>query len=598
MLATTLLLAALPARAAFPAVERSSAPIVVVYPEERSALSGFSGQFIMGSVANAAGHFEINGQTVAVRPSGAFLSYLPVSTGPFTFHCELSTGSERAVLDRTILVAAPPAALPAAPLAIDRDSLSPKADAELRGGDWLVARMRASPGQPARFRVGGRPWQPMREANHALGLYEGAYQVLPAEVQEAASVEFQLGTGWGSRRAKTSAKVAFSAASPSVAVMRGSSVSTAAVRTAPDAGTLFVALGGMRMLTGARVGEETQILLSGGQTGWIATRHLSFLPAGAAPPRGVVDVISTKPSEDGAAVNIGISDRVPFTVEELEDGRGLTIRFHYATLHAQWMVHDPAETLIDDIRFVQEATGVAAVTIRLRDGQALWGYQASYTGAGLKIDVRRPPRLAAVPASPLAGLTVFLDPGHMPSAPGQLGPLGTLEMDVNYATAKDVEALLLKEKARPVLSRASPDDEVGLADRPRLAVEKKADLFVSIHNNALHEGNNPFARPHGFSVFYHHPHSLALAREVHRAYQRLVPLPDEYLRFGDLLVARLTAMPSIIVESAYMTYPEQEEMLLDARSRMKFAEAIVSGLRSYAEEVRRAQEPAPKRKKR
>ena len=259
------------------------------------------------------------------------------------------------------------------------------------------------------------------------------------------------------------------------------------------------------------------------------------------------------------------------------------------------MVHDPVDALIEDIRFVQETAGVAAVTIRLRDGQTLWGYQASYNGPGLKIDVRRPPRLAAAPASPLAGLTVFLDPGHMPSLPGAMGPLGTREMDVNYATAKEVEALLLKEKARPVLSRGSPDDEVGLTDRPRLAVEKKADLFVSIHNNALPDGANPFSRPRGFSVFYHHPHSLALAREVHRAYQRLVPLPDEYLRFGDLLVARLTAMPSIIVESAYMTYPEQEEMLLDARSRAKFAEAVVSGLRSYAEEVRREQAPAARK---
>lgn len=597
MLATILVLAALPVWAAFPAVERSSAPIVVVYPEERSTLSGAAGQFIMGSVANAAGHFEINGQTVAVRPSGAFLSYFPVSAGSFTFHCELSTASGRAALDRTILVTAPPAALPAAPLAIDPDSLSPKADQELRGGDWLVTRMRASPGQTARFRVGRKPWQPMREANRALGLYEGSYQVLPAEVQEAAPVEFQLGTGWGDRRAKTSAKVSFSAASPLTAVMRGGALSTAAVRTAPDAGTLFIALGGMRLLTGARMGEDTQILLSGGQTGWIATKYLNFLPAGAAPPRANIDVISTKASEDGVSVNIGISDRIPFTIEELDLGRGLALHFHYAYLHTQWMVHDPNDALVDDIRFAQETTGGAVVTIRLRGGQELWGYQASYTGSGLKIDIRRPPRLAAAPDSPLAGLTVFLDPGHMPSLPGVLGALGTREMDVNYATAKDVEALLVKEKAKPVLSRSSPDDEVGLIDRPRLAVEKKADLFISLHNNALPDGSNPFARPHGFSVFYHHPHSLGLAREVHHAYQRLVPLTDESLRFGDLLVARLTAMPAIIVESAYMTYPEQEEMLLDARSRAKFAEAIVSGLRAYAEGLRRAQEPAAKKRK-
>jgi N-acetylmuramoyl-L-alanine amidase len=188
----------------------------------------------------------------------------------------------------------------------------------------------------------------------------------------------------------------------------------------------------------------------------------------------------------------------------------------------------------------------------------------------------------------------------MPSAPGTIGALGTREMDVNFALAKAVESLLLKEKAVPILSRASPEDEVGLPDRPRMAWDRKAEIFVSIHNNNLSGGKNPFSSPHGFSVFYYHPHSLPLARAMYRSYEANVPLPGEELRYGDLLVARMTEMPAVLTETAYLTFPEQEHMLLDGSFRRKVADAIVGGLRDYADGERarqlRAAPPPPSAK--
>ncbi|MDD5627903.1 MAG: N-acetylmuramoyl-L-alanine amidase, partial [Elusimicrobia bacterium] len=178
------------------------------------------------------------------------------------------------------------------------------------------------------------------------------------------------------------------------------------------------------------------------------------------------------------------------------------------------------------------------------------------------------------------------------------GPRGTREMDANFAIAQAAAAALAKRGALPVLTRAGNEDEVGLAERPRLAVERKGDVFVSIHNNALPDGENPFARPRGFSVFYYHPHSLALAGAMYRSFEERWSLPGEELRYGNLLVARLSAMPAILLETAYMIVPSQEELLSNPAARGRLAEALTAGLESFLSAERAKQKPpAPAAKK-
>ena len=565
-----------------PAVARSTSAITVVHPAEGELLSGAEGEFVLGSVSDPDGLFRINGQTVAVRQNGAYLAWVPVQPGTFTLRCSLTLSDKTtAYYERAIFVVPPLSALPAKPLAIDADSLIPRNNQELRPGDWLLARMHASPGQKARFRLKDHPWQPMRAVNSSL--YEGAALVGPGEELQASPVEFQLGSGWSSVGAKSQGLVTLNSAAPAVAVARGQDF--VGVKTGPGEGELFHALTGARFLTAGRANNETKVALSGGLAGWVETKNLDFLPPGAQPPHAVSDAVSVKAGEGSTTVRISLADRVPFTIEEAADLKSLVVRLHYAVSHTNWIIYDAADPLVDEVRLRQEAAELLAVTIRLKPGKTLWGYHASYDGTSVKVELRAPPRLAEAPASPLKGLRVFLDAGHMPSAPGAIGALGTREMDVNFQIAKAVEARLQGLGAVPILSRSSGDEEVGLSERPRLAWEKKADLFVSIHNNSFPDGTNPFKSAHGYSIFYYQPRSLELARKVYNAYARLVPIPGEELRFGNLRVLRATEMPAILTESAYLSLPEQEELLNGSRFRAKLAEAIVEGLRAYLDEL-------------
>jgi N-acetylmuramoyl-L-alanine amidase len=155
--------------------------------------------------------------------------------------------------------------------------------------------------------------------------------------------------------------------------------------------------------------------------------------------------------------------------------------------------------------------------------------------------------------------------------------MGTLESQVNLQTAFKLRDAFTSLGATVYMTRIG-DENVPLADRPKLAKNFKGDIFISLHNDAIPDGEDPYAQPRGFTIFHYHRHSLELASAVHRSYVRNIRLPDRGLRFGDYAVARMTSMPAILVESAYMILPEQEELLNDPEFQQKLADAVAAGV--------------------
>ena len=555
----------------------STEPITIVWPPEGMTLAA-ENEFVFGSVSEPTAHFAINGQTVTVHKDGGFIAWLPISPGTFTFRAELALSSI-AVAERHILVPPPAVPVPEGSLAIDASSLAPKDDLELRAGDWWIARMKASRGKHARLRVGSGPWRAMHEVNSRLGFYEAVFQVAPGEEFGPAPVEYEIGSGWSTARVKGTARLTATTRPPAVVTAKANAAGFVNLKTSPNGGFLLFPPPGARMLADGRDGKSLRVRLADNLSGWLDARDVESSTS-AAPPRAETGDIGVTETPAGATVRIALSERVPFELVESDARDAVVVRLFSATGHTNIVTVEGGDDFVDQVRWRQEATGVVAVTVQLKPGRKLWGFNARYDGASsLRLDLRRPPRVAR--ARPLAGVRVMLDPGHMPSAPGAIGPLGTKEMDANYAIAQAAAALLRREGAIPLLTRGTTTDEVSLVGRPKQAVERGADVFVSVHNNALPDGSNPFAKPLGFSVYYYQPHSAALARAVHAAYAKAAPLPDNGLLWDNLLVTRLSAIPAILVENAYIILPEQEALLNEPAFREKLARSIVAGLKSF-----------------
>jgi len=125
---------------------------------------------------------------------------------------------------------------------------------------------------------------------------------------------------------------------------------------------------------------------------------------------------------------------------------------------------------------------------------------------------------------------------------------------------------------------------VELGARVRLADSLDAELLVSIHNNALPDGVNPFTN-NGTSVFYNQPRSLPLARAIQRALVRRLGLRDLGVGRGDLALARPTWMPAVLCEGLFMTLPDQEAALRSREGQELYAKGVYDGITDYLKSV-------------
>jgi len=96
-----------------------------------------------------------------------------------------------------------------------------------------------------------------------------------------------------------------------------------------------------------------------------------------------------------------------------------------------------------------------------------------------------------------------------------------------------------------VALRCSDRNPVALGDRPIIARKANANALVSIHLNAVPDGQNPF-RAQGTTTYHYYMHSEPLADSVDRTAVAQLALPDVGVKRENFAVIRGTWMPSIL----------------------------------------------------
>ena len=158
----------------------------------------------------------------------------------------------------------------------------------------------------------------------------------------------------------------------------------------------------------------------------------------------------------------------------------------------------------------------------------------------------------------------------------RFGPTGLKEKDVNLWIAHKLRKILEKHGPTVYMTRYG-HEHVELYDRPEKAMDCNADILISVHNNALPDGVNPFVN-NGTSTYYYHPQSYPLARAIHKRMVKNLGLPDHGLYYGNLVLTRPTQMVAVLVECAFMMIPEQEAMLRTRGFQKRCAESIYQGI--------------------
>ncbi len=176
---------------------------------------------------------------------------------------------------------------------------------------------------------------------------------------------------------------------------------------------------------------------------------------------------------------------------------------------------------------------------------------------------------------------IAIDPGHGGMDCGCAGKSAE-EKDINLQIARALEKELT-EKGYRVLMLREKDELIGKLDRVEIANSYQADLYVSIHQNT-YEGKDKSVG--GIETWYDGADTTRdnerLALLVHRETVKSTGAKGRgVINSQELYVVSKTLMPACLIETGFLSNPQEEQRLADTDYQRLLAEGIARGIELY-----------------
>ncbi len=342
---------------------------------------------------------------------------------------------------------------------------------------------------------------------------------------------------------------------------------------------------GARLRVDGRRGDHLRVRLAPDTTAWVAANSLVDAPPGATVPSAAPTTVSVAGGPQGDVVRVALPAELPYALRAVTGSEGrvhLEAELYGAHYAATWVVQRADARLVREVEVEPAGEQRARLRIHLHAKQP-WGWRAAWSAGALQIQVLAPP--AFDPAAPLRGLRIALEAGHGgPTNLGAVGATGVPEKDLNR-WAVDALREELAGAGAMVVDIRDGDANPTLTERARRVVASGAQLFISLHANAAGtEGG--YLRASGVSSYFKHAPSRALAAAVQQRLLATTGLADFGLvgNFNYTPIRRVTEMPSMLVEQAFVSHPGDEARLLDPAWRAALARAVREGIGDFLRE--------------
>ena len=349
-----------------------------------------------------------------------------------------------------------------------------------------------------------------------------------------------------------------------------------------------------------------------------SANYLAPEPDKNIPPRLYVDIENTGLDEhlqESTVVDDGLLRRI--RTGKPQDG---VVR---VVLDLQSIGNYKVFPLVDPWRIVIDIAGDKTPELK-RDETSISALPGSGDDAiarVLKEQPKDPPPLRIRESSPTPGLRrIVIDAGHGGKDPGAVGPSGVLEKHVTLKQAKELAKELTRQIGCEVILTRDTDVYLPLEERTAIANKVGADLLITLHANAT-KSRKAFgietyyltfskndkaaavaARENGtslkqvsdlelilFDLMAHAKinESSRLAAEiqkslVHRIGKKYSKVRDLGVRQGPFYVLLGATMPSVLVETAFISHPREEKRLVSKAYQKSAAEAIAAAIKEYA----------------
>jgi N-acetylmuramoyl-L-alanine amidase len=223
-------------------------------------------------------------------------------------------------------------------------------------------------------------------------------------------------------------------------------------------------------------------------------------------------------------------------------------------------------------------------------------------------------------------VVIAIDPGHGGRDPGAIGRNGTKEKDVTLAMGKKLAEIINKTPGYKAVLTRSSDKYIVLRNRVKTARSHQADLFVSLHADAYKSPRVEGASVYALSLNGASSEaarwiaekenasdliggislddkddliasvlldlsqtatiqdSLELGSEILNHLGKVGKLNKEHVQQAAFAVLKAPDMPSILIETAFISNPKEERRLKSSRHQKKIAKAIFSGIQNHVKD--------------
>ncbi|MCY7675392.1 cell wall-binding repeat-containing protein [Bacillus safensis] len=176
------------------------------------------------------------------------------------------------------------------------------------------------------------------------------------------------------------------------------------------------------------------------------------------------------------------------------------------------------------------------------------------------------------------GETIFIDPGHGAQDAGAIGN-GLLEKNINLEVALKLQSRLHQAGALTVMSRTS-DTFDSLQTRVSKGVQASADIFISIHANA-NDNSGANGTETYYDTTYAAANSIKLAQKVQPRMVSALGTRDRGVKTAGFYVIKYSRMPSILLETGFVTSPIDASVLKSSAAKDRLASGIATGVSNY-----------------
>lgn len=336
-----------------------------------------------------------------------------------------------------------------------------------------------------------------------------------------------------------------------------------------------------------------------------------------------------------AEEQIKINDKIIRSIGTVQARRGVSLKIALAsgvTAYTWIQKNEPPRLILEIYKISATVPEVVSDSSSVENGKLteLILPERQVSSAPLLMTRDAAPNKVSPPAiAPAGGLRpirkIVVDAGHGGNDPGAVGRLGTKEKEINLLIALELARILRIEGGYEVLLTRADDNFVSLVDRTIFANDQRADLFISIHCNASLRKTQG-----GFEVYFlaedsSDPHAeaaaqfensvvalegppspqkqklqellLSMARtefinessllcsEIAKAVGKRAPIENRGVKQADFHVLHGAQMPSILIETAFLTHPPEEQKLRQRKFRSAIVDAILTGVENYQKQL-------------